>query len=263
MLLTLWLLSHCQCQYTLGLKGKAFLCSTDTWAQHKPRPTDGTRMHDCMHARTHKHTLCFLPPCTASGESSLYSRHQEMSAPCDRPVSSSHTDLCGTSQLFVSPLMETMYACSLLGRFTQLIMGGASVEALSDGSREKRPCLSKQYDGFMPVQHHISPFLLISTWMPVSRGTSLLSHCYPFASRDIISSYTQVFSLTDMMHWATQGQQIYAKMSECLSTTVPKCREHYSLYSHYYTAILYLSLCNQFKHGRRQTRVTASSWKCQ
>lgn len=55
-----------------------------------------------------------------------------------------------------------MYACSLLGRFTQLIMGGASVEALSDGSREKRPCVSKLYDGSMPVQYRIiSPLLLI------------------------------------------------------------------------------------------------------
>lgn len=98
-------------------------------------------MHACLQAQTdrHTHTHFFLPPCTASGESSLYSRHREMSAPCDRPVSSSHTDLCGTSQLLVSPLMETMHACSLLGRFTKLIMGDWC-ENSEERSREKSPC---------------------------------------------------------------------------------------------------------------------------
>lgn len=104
-------------------------------------------IHACMHAclqaqtdtHTRTHTHFFLPPCTASSESSLYSRHREMSAPCDRPVSSSHTDLCGTSQLLVSPLMETMHACSLLGRFTKLIMGDWC-ENSEERSREKIPC---------------------------------------------------------------------------------------------------------------------------
>lgn len=96
-------------------------------------------MHACLQAQTDTHTHFFLPPCTASGESSLYSRHREMSAPCDRPVSSSHTDLCGTSQLLVSPLMETMHACSLLGRFTKLIMGDWC-ENSEERSREKSPC---------------------------------------------------------------------------------------------------------------------------
>lgn len=98
-------------------------------------------MHACLQAQTdtHTHIHFFLPPCTASGESSLYSRHREMSAPCDRPVSSSHTDLCGTSQLLVSPLMETMHACSLLGRFTKLIMGDWC-ENSEERSREKSSC---------------------------------------------------------------------------------------------------------------------------
>lgn len=111
--------------------------------KQKTTQSTSTYMHACMHACKHRqtdtHTHFFLPPCTASGESSLYSRHREMSAPCDRPVSSSHTDLCGTSQLLVSPLMETMHACSLLGRFTKLIMGDWC-ENSEERSREKSPC---------------------------------------------------------------------------------------------------------------------------
>lgn len=113
--------------------------------KQKTTQSTSTYMHACMHAckhkqtHTHAHTHFFLPPCTASSESSLYSRHREMSAPCDRPVSSSHTDLCGTSQLLVSPLMETMHACSLLGRFTKLIMGDWC-ENSEERSREKSPC---------------------------------------------------------------------------------------------------------------------------
>lgn len=113
--------------------------------QNKKQPNQPahTCMHACMPASTNRHTHThihfFLPPCTASGESSLYSRHREMSAPCDRPVSSSHTDLCGTSQLLVSPLMETMHACSLLGRFTKLIMGDWC-ENSEERSRGKSPC---------------------------------------------------------------------------------------------------------------------------
>lgn len=58
-----------------------------------------TCVHVCVRARmrARKDTLFFLFRFTASGESSLYSRHREMSAHSDRPARSSRTDVCGTS----------------------------------------------------------------------------------------------------------------------------------------------------------------------
>lgn len=58
--------------------------------------------HTCISARKY-----LLLPSLHSSDSSLRSRHSEMRAPCDSPVRSYRTDLCGTSQLSVAPRMET------------------------------------------------------------------------------------------------------------------------------------------------------------
>lgn len=82
------------------------VCCCETHNKSKHPTTTCAYMHACSPA------LLFLPPCTASGESSLYSRHREMSAPCDRPVSSRHTDLCGTSLSSLFLLWWRDYVCS-------------------------------------------------------------------------------------------------------------------------------------------------------
>lgn len=61
-----------------------------------------------------------------------------------------------------------MYARSLLGRFTRLVMG-ASVGAQSDRSREKSPCVRKLYDGcFLAsvISYHRFSSFVIETWRP-------------------------------------------------------------------------------------------------
>lgn len=108
------------CSADAKVNRDSLMCSQNTPNQAQKS------IHACLHsqtnARTHMRTLFFLPPCTASSESSLYSRHREMSAPCDRPVSSSHADLCGTLVPCFSSDGKTMYSCSPLGTFPQLIM---------------------------------------------------------------------------------------------------------------------------------------------
>lgn len=45
-----------------------------------------------------------------------------MRAPCDSPVRSYRTDLCGTSQLSVAPLIEPMASVHACVQVSQLIM---------------------------------------------------------------------------------------------------------------------------------------------
>lgn len=60
------------------------------------------------------------------------------------------------SLIFVSPLMERlyiyMYVHSLLGRFTQPLMG-AGAGAYSDKSTEKSTCMSKLHNSFLAGHH--------------------------------------------------------------------------------------------------------------
>lgn len=152
--------------------------------------TKPTNVHTWLHANTH--TLFFLPPCTASGESSLYSRHWEMSAPCDRPVRSSLTDLCGTSlPLFL--LWWRDYVCSLpIRKVYSARNGGAGVGAQSDRSREKSPCVRKLYDGLKPVK---DPHLNLNAW-------GLLSFIYVTRhSLRLQTRHTSVFPQWDTKHW--------------------------------------------------------------
>lgn len=107
-----------------NLKWSTMICC---W-EHTINQTNKPHRHACIHR--HTHSLFFLPPCTASGESSLYSRHREKSAPCDRPVSSSHIDLCGTSlPLFL--LWWRDYVCSLPIRKVYSAHNGGPVWELS------------------------------------------------------------------------------------------------------------------------------------
>lgn len=80
-----------------GLKVKVCICTSKTKV-NRDNPLLWTHTHqECACVQGRVDTLFLLFRFTASGESSLYSRHREMSAPSDRPARSSRTDICGTS----------------------------------------------------------------------------------------------------------------------------------------------------------------------
>lgn len=100
------------------------------------------------HVYQHGNTL--LLSSLHSSDSSLCSRHREMRAPCDSPVRSYRTDLCGTSQLSVAPLMHVLRTCMWAGSAAH----NGGWRGRSGRCWEKSPCASKLWWGRVLDSYH-------------------------------------------------------------------------------------------------------------
>lgn len=127
-----------------------------------------------MHVYQHGNTL--LLSSLHSSDSSLCSRHREMRAPCDSPVRSHRTDLCGISQLSAAPLMRVLRTCMWAGSAAH--NGGWC--GSSGRCWEKSPCVSKLWWGRVPDSY------LSHTYFPVieRRKTNLLQSHFSWFNKN-------------------------------------------------------------------------------
>lgn len=105
----------------------------------------------CMPARTYSSSFLLAPQ--AVSHPSIHVTERWVHPVTGQLVAVTLIYVAPLSSLFLLWWKDCIYVCmharSLLGRFTQLVMG-AGVGAQSDRSGEKSPCVSKLHDGFLP-----------------------------------------------------------------------------------------------------------------
>lgn len=149
---------------------------------------------------------------------------------------------------------ETMYARSLLGWFTQLVMGGRC-RTQSDRSRKKSPCVSKLYDGFLPGQHHFILLLLLLAHLNLDAcglfHRPVPHWFFPIYIRRKAESKATLMKYQRLQRW--DGKPMDGSLNLCenvkpLRAVVMKGSKHYSLTNLYHAVILNISLWNQIEH---------------
>lgn len=156
------------------------------WTHNKP--TDRPHAHTCVSVCAHTLSSSSLLALQAVSHPSIHVTERWV-----HPVTG---QLVAVTLIYVAPLSSLFllwwrdYVCSLpIRKVYSDRNGGAGVGAQSDRSREKSPCVSKLYDGFLPGQHHF-----ITAFAPLSSKPGcigLLSCCYSYTSQVTVEKYQE------------------------------------------------------------------------